>query len=378
MTYPALLPESPMVALAQTVTAQLQSKRDLIVDTRHLSLARTEGREEPLLLLVDGPDHTIEDFGITRHAHSQLATHLGIPQKLYDRLLRGVPGKPGRGGHDPQPDLLANLANGLLAREPSKRFVRTLDGQARAFLSDIYRPRDNYELLEHVILPTLGEFPGEIEFKRCDLTDTRLYVKVVLPGTDRPITPKVGDVIRGGVIIQNSEVGNGAVGIFPYTDRLICLNGMVHTEFGQRSRHVGKRITGGDSGGETWDVFSDATLELDDKAFYAKCADTIRACLNDEIFKRIVEQMRDLAGIRLPGAPDATVEILGSRLAMSEGEQGSMLAALIEGADLSGWGYVNAITQTARDLPDADRATELERLAGGLVTDQAWAHALAA
>ena len=36
--------------------------------------------------------------------------------------------------------------------------VRTLDGNARAFLSDRYRRLDNYDLLAHV-LPMLRELP---------------------------------------------------------------------------------------------------------------------------------------------------------------------------------------------------------------------------
>ncbi|MBL0089244.1 MAG: hypothetical protein IPP44_22195 [Ideonella sp.] len=36
--------------------------------------------------------------------------------------------------------------------------VRTLDGQARAFLSDRYRRLDNYDLCEHV-LPMLQRLP---------------------------------------------------------------------------------------------------------------------------------------------------------------------------------------------------------------------------
>jgi hypothetical protein len=50
-----------------------------------------------------------------------------------------------------------------------------------------------------------------------------------------------------------------------------------------------------------------------------------------------------------------------------------MLSALIERGDLSAWGYVSAITQTARDHENPDRRVELEKLAGKLTADKDWA-----
>lgn len=356
----------PLAALAEQLKEVAGSKRDLMADTRRVSfsphgLNTTTNRPSEVELLVDlGED--LVPLKVNRYAHTQVADHLGIQFKLYDRLLVD------------HPDLLADLANGLLSREPSKRLLRTVDGKLRAFLSDRYRPRDNWDLMEQAVLPVLGEHAGRVQFKKCDLTETRMYVKIVLPDFEMPVTPKVGDVIRGGVIIQNSEVGAGSLGIFPYTDRLLCLNGMVHTEMGQRSRHVGKRI---ESESEAWDVYSDATLALDDAAFFAKCSDTLRAVLNETIFEKIVGQMRDLAEIRVQGSPDKVVEVFASRNGLNDTEAGSMLTALIEGADLSAWGFVNAITRTARDIEDADRQTELETLAGRLVSNHDWALAAA-
>ena len=355
---------TPLRDLAVELQRQNETKRDLLVDTRRFSFGDDRGGitgpDTKLVASIDSPDG-VEDFNVTRHAHQQIGEFTNIPWKLYERLL---------GNH---PDLLANLANGLLSREPKRRMVRTLDGNVRAFLSDRYRPRDNWDLLEQAILPELQAYLGTVQFKECSLTDTRMYVKVIFPDITKPITPKVGDLIRGGLIFQNSEVGNGSLGIYPYTDKLACTNGMVHTEFGQRQVHVGGRITE-----ESWDLYSDETLRLDDEAFFAKCRDTVKAVLNEAVFEQIVQQMKDLSEIRLAGDPVAQVEEITKRHSLTEAEGGSMLAALVEGGDLTGWGYVNAITQTARDLDDADRRTELEALAGKLTADPAWAVAAAA
>jgi hypothetical protein len=350
---------APIQSLATELQRQLATKHDLIADTRKVSLGAVEADWEGFdptetAMYVDLREG-VEGYGMTKHAHGQLATHLGVPQKLYDRLLVK------------HPDLLHGLTNGLLSREPSKRLVRTMDGNVRAFLSDRYRPRDNWDLMEH-LLPVLAAYP-EVQFKKCDLTDTRMYVKTFLPGREWEITPKVGDVIRGGVIISNSEVGAGSLYIYPYTDRLICLNGMVHTDYGQRRIHVGGRI---ESSEEAYEIYSDETRQLDDAAFFAKCADTLRACLNDTVFDAIAAQMRDLSDIRVPGSPVDQVQVLAKRQGFVEDEQASILTHLVEGGSLTAWGYLNALTATARDLTDADRQTVLEVTAGKMLTDTAW------
>ncbi len=360
---PASAALPPLQRLVSELARQSETKRDVMADTRRLSFAGValQGFDEPgqavkdEKLLVDLPDGA-QGFGVTRHAHTQVADVVGVPMKLYDRLL---------GKH---PALFEGLVNGLLAREPSRRMVRLLDGNVRAVLSDRYRPRDNWDLMQH-LLPVLSEYP-DVQFKECSLTEKRMYVKTFLPGIEIPVTPKVGDVIRGGVIFSNSEVGSGSLYVYPYTDRLICLNGMVHTDFGQRRIHVGKRI---ESTEEAYELYSDETMRLDDAAFFAKCADTVRACLTDAVFEQIAQQMRDLAAITVEGNPVAAVEILSKQHSLSGDEGDAMMHHLIQGGDLSAWAYVNAITATARDLEDADRRTELEMLAGRLTADPAWA-----
>lgn len=359
-----ITPDSPIRGLAEELQRQLATKRDLVADTRRVSFSEIDAAAVPLdggELLVDlegGP----QAFGVTRHAHGQIADHLGIQQKLYDRLLTK------------HPELHRGLVNGLLSREPSKRMLRLLDGNVRAFLSDRYRKRDNWDLLEKAVLPVLADHPGPVAFHRCELTDTRMYVKIKLPQFEKPISPKVGDAIHGGVIVQNSEVGSGALAIFPYTVKLDCLNGMVHTEYGKRHVHVGGRI-GGDRE-DAWELYSDETLRLDDAAFFAKCRDALAAVLNETVFDAIVADMRDLAGIAINDAPDKVVELLSDRHRFTGDEAGSILGSLIDGGDRSAWGYVNAITATARDLDDPERRVELETLAGRLTTDREWATAL--
>ena len=94
-----------------------------------------------------------------------------------------------------QAPLLDRNVDTWLHHEPELRMVRTLDGQARAFLSDRYRRLDNYDLCEHV-LPMLQRLP-DARFESTELTPTRLYLKVVTPRVQIEIQP--GDIVVAAV-----------------------------------------------------------------------------------------------------------------------------------------------------------------------------------
>src|SRR6266511_530731 len=121
--------------LATEILRQARSKRDYVAPTTALHYApppvtsnRPGGESEALSL------EGVGQYAITDHAHSQLAEHLGIPKKYYDRMRQE------------RPELLAANINTWLAAKPEKRLVRTLDSQVRAFLSDKYRPLDHVDL----------------------------------------------------------------------------------------------------------------------------------------------------------------------------------------------------------------------------------------
>ena len=101
--------------------------------------------------------------------------------------------------------------------------VRTIDGTARAFLSNRYRRIDNLDIAG-IVLPVLQEMEG-MHFESCQLTDSRMYIKVVNTRLEAEVVP--GDIVQSGIIISNSEVGLGSVSIQPLVYRLVCSNGMV-------------------------------------------------------------------------------------------------------------------------------------------------------
>ena len=178
-----------LTELAQEIQRQASTKRDFGLSTKQLAIeTNPETKTSSVKFEVDG---TEESFPILNHAHGQIAGRLNYPKKFYDRL---------RNDH---PDLLDHTVNQLWQREQDTRMVRTLDGNARAFLSNRFRRIDNLEVAE-AILPVL-QGAAEMTIASCEVTTRRLYIKAIFPQTEMEV--KVGDPVQSGVVISNSEIG---------------------------------------------------------------------------------------------------------------------------------------------------------------------------
>ena len=93
---------------------QQQAKRDYISPSSSLSL-RPDGRT-----LTMGE----QEFGTADLFHRQVASSLNIPAKYYDLMQRE------------KPELLAENVNVWMSTREQSYMVRTMDGFARALLSD--------------------------------------------------------------------------------------------------------------------------------------------------------------------------------------------------------------------------------------------------
>ena len=104
-----------------------------------------------------------------------------------------------------------------------------------------------------------------------------------------------GDIVQSGIIISNSEVGLGSVNIQPLVYRLVCSNGMVVNDAQTRRNHVGRV----NEASENYQLYSEKTLEADDKAFAMKIQDTVRAVVDEVRFTRVVNMMREAKEARM-------------------------------------------------------------------------------
>jgi len=361
-----------LTELAMEIERRAELKSDYVADSSKVKLV-PENRDydswEKVNMEIDG----IGDFEIADHAHSQLSGFTQIPKTYYDRMKKD------------EPSLLALNVNHWLKEQPGRRLIRTLKhdvdpvtvqeadllhppvtmGQARAWLSDRYRIMDNEEVAE-AILPVIFKM-GDIRVESCEVTDSRLYLKVIFPWLEDEVEKegrKVGDVVQAGICLGNSEIGMGSTFVEPMIFRLSCLNGARMRDHGMKKFHLGRVIGEGKNAEE---FFKDDTLLADDRAFLLKLRDVVRASADQVQFKLLVDKMSDATREKIEGDPVKVVEQVSKKYGFNDPERFGVLKNLIAGGDLSKYGLMNAITAASQEVEDYDRASDLEKIGGDVI-----------
>ena len=336
-----------IMEMAAEVMRQNSAKADYVVDTRCLEM-ESHGSGISMRVVENNTDY-IEPLDIRQIAHRQIGTHLKIPAAYYDRMLGS------------NPDLLAHNVNSWFKQEPTQRMLRTIDGSARAFLSNRYRQIDNYEILG-AVLPILNEI-RDARFESCQITEGHMYIKVINPQLETEVS--VGDIVQAGVMISNSEVGQGAVCVQPLILRLVCMNGMVVNDAKTRRNHVG-RVNTVD---ENFLLYSDKTLAADDNAFMLKIQDTVKAAVDETRFNQVVDLMREAAGAKITTNDiPSIVKITSREFGLTESEGKGVLNQFIEDHNFTLYGLSNAVTRYSQDVDSYDRATDLESIGYDILT----------
>ena len=167
------------------------------------------------------------------------------------------------------------------------------------------------------------------------------------------------------MVISNSEVGLGSLKVEPLVYRLVCKNGLIVKDYTQKKYHVGKQV---DSEESAYEIYRDETLAADDKAFFMKVQDTVRCAVDETKFLLSVNKLIAVKSEHTGDNPIKTVELLADKYVLNQNERGSILRHFIMGGDDSRFGLVNAVTRASQDIEDYNRATELERLGGELLS----------
>jgi hypothetical protein len=346
--------------LAAEITRQAETKRDYVASTADMKILVANSGETALEL--GGRYGELLDIGHT--AHEQIATQAGIPKPYYDRMLAE------------KPQLLADNVNTWFAEKPTKRMLRTLDGKARALLSDKYRPLDNYELLE-AALPALQS--ANLEIVSAEVTERRMFVKAVDPSIKRfiPGGHRLGDgshvafKVPSGEIVPalnfgNSEIGYGTLSVTRGWLDHGCTNlaYLSMREHGLTKRHVGARL---DVGDELYKLLTNEAREATDRAVWLQFRDAIKSAISAEGFDSLVETLLTAAGEEIKGDPIKVVDVTAKHFGFNETQRSSILQHLIRGGDLSKFGLANAVTSAANEQADYEVASDLENLGGRII-----------
>ena len=302
-------------------------------------------------------------------AFQQIATQTGIDVRTAKRFEQSYP------------DVLDHAVNRIWSQEPKDRMLRTFDhsdgdvasfdttrpgfmssmeggsrwwfdGTLRAFVSSKFKTFDNVHLLESA-LPTLMESDAQWKVVNGDITDRRLYLRLV----SRVIEgrPAVGDVMALGIGLSNSEVGMGSVAAWQLAWTLACLNGM-QTQNKTRSTHVtSARET------EAWKLLTDEAKDADNHALSLKTRDVVASFASRESFDAVLDKMSDAHNdVVNASAADAVAGVVRV-LNLKKSDNVAILDGLMQtvgqpgfaGRPISRATMVNAVTAVANQVePD--------------------------
>ncbi len=312
-----------------------------------------------VVMLKDGSAE-LERFSVSEHAHKQIAARLQIPSRYYLRLLKD------------HRDLVIHQVNALFEREPASRLFRTLDGTLRAFLSDRYLRLDNNDVLEQT-LPAIVKGDLETQLLSTNVGENKMHVKVLFTGDElaHEITSRTKDgsprIIRPGFRMSNSETGSGTLQIEGFFYDGYCLNGCVFGQieaFSFKRTHLGGRLIEGTA----FEVISDESRELEDKAIISQVSDVMTSLANPEFAQSMVDRLRATTQTGDVQHPVAAIELAVKELDLREDEQESILTTFIEDRDYSQWGMASAITQIANKVDTSyERACELENVGANVI-----------
>jgi hypothetical protein len=342
--------------LAAEIERQNETKKDFIASTTQMSIEPIDGKFN--LIVGDKDPFPIKDI-----AHDQIAEHTKIPRAYYNRMKTEAPG------------LLATNVDTWFEKNPTKRMVRTLDGGARAFLSDKFAPLDNFDFAQ-ATLPILAE--RKLKVQSCEITDKRLYIKAVDEQLfkDVPVGHKMGDgshrifdTCAPAIILSNSEVGFGRLLVETGIYTSACTNLALFAKGGMKRTHVGARhmLTDGMDVADLEEIMSHHTKRKTMEALWLQVRDVLKSAFDEKVVGKRLEELAEAAGRKIEGRVDKVMEVVQEKFGLNDDEGGSVLRHLIEGGRLDQLGLSNAITRAAQDVESYDRATELEYAGGAVI-----------
>jgi hypothetical protein len=345
-------------------------------------------------LMADGVTSAAGTYRPTRVAEEGIADKLGIHQ-AYLRRLRD------RG----RTDLWDANVNGWLHGDPlaghpgdDRNFLVRLfqpaggdqAGVCRALLSDSYRVIDNLDALM-ATLDGIRQAGADVEFDGLDLTERRLYARVVAPqirayapallagyrspfggrvyipggswtpeqarqaaaGEGHGYEPGAEPVLFAGFVISNSETGEGAWSITPRIVALICGNGLQITADVARAVHLGARQDEGVI------RYSADTAGKELAVITARARDAVATFLSPTYLQAKITDMERKAGVPVTRPGEAVRQVAQAARFTDEMAE-TILDHFIRGGQLTAGGVMQAVTSVAQTLDDADDASDLE------------------
>ena len=330
-------------ALATELKRQHNEKRDFIINAHNLQIQTNSKGESTLTFNLNNKPIT---FGVNDNTHQQIASRLNIPIRYYQKMQLE------------SPQLLDQTVNDNFKKVAENRMIRTLDGTARAFLSDRYRRIDNLEICA-AVYPFI-ESAKSLSVESAEVTDSHLYLKVVNKRIKAEISK--GNIIQGGFVISNSEVGAGCLKIEPLIFNSVSKNTLIFKDCLHKTNHIGRQFKSSIS----------CEIPADERNYnvtiLTKLQKDIQSAVSDSAtFDTIIQLLKQVKQIPLQKNIVKAVESLANDFSLSPNERGDILRQLCISEDYSRYGLIQAISAASKISNSYERATELEHIGGDLL-----------
>ncbi len=313
---------------------------------------RFEGRGKALMLNLDrayqavGEANRFDTLAIHPHAMGQLAEVAGIPAAYVTRLKQS---------DEWGMELLAHNLAQQYEHKDSRHLLRSVKGELRGFVSDKFRRLDSRPIVEAFAqaCSLVGAVPVEGH-----ALDTKIALKAMLPHVFEPVE---NEVMGFGLVLQNSDFGDGALSVRVFVLRPVCTNYAIADE-ALRQVHLGKRL-------DDSMVFSDRTYRLDTEASVSALTDVVRGSLSPERLGLYLDAVRaaNAEGITAHGIK----AFLEAHVTKAEAKQITEAFSSANVVDMPAgqtkWRLSNAISWIAGHTEDEHRRLDLEHLAGKFI-----------
>ena len=283
------------------------------------------------------------DLGVHAHALGQACGKVSLPIR-YARDLESI--------HGWGQDLLAHNLNELYQRNDKRHLIRSVHGEARGILSDKYKRLDSRPIVE-AFAQEVAQY-GAIPIEGYAL-DTKIAIKALLPTVFEPVE---NEIMAIGMVLQNSDFGNGALSLRLFLLRLWCTNYAIANEC-LRKVHLGGRLPDNIE-------FSQKTIDLETEVVTSAMRDIVRSSLAEDKVERLMQGVRAAHEAKVSGT--AVAKFLKDHFNKTEAQQ---ITETFNGAEIemlppgqNRWRLSNAISWIAGQTEDEGRRLEMQQVAG--------------
>ncbi len=301
-------------SIESTIVEDDQNKWDCKATARQFQITETG------VLEIASGQRESGTYALSDLAISQMCQKLKIPVEYYRRI-------PG--------NIKAVVANHDLSRTNGNPYLLRGKGEwIRAFLSGGYVTYNNSQIAE-TVQDLLQE--AAVRVKTFVLEESHMFLKIVSEEIADP-----GSGLKAGVMIGNSEVGQGSVSVEPFVFRLACTNDLVVAqEKSFRHSHIHFTVS----------ELNHRMAEGISRSF------EVASAILDRFLRSHEEPVID---------PVETIKRLAANRKLSQKFTDEIVSSYHSEPEPSRFGVINAFTGAAQKLGPLQRI-EIERYAGTLL-----------